>query len=302
MKDKALIFDIKRNCSEDGPGIRTTVFFKGCPLSCGWCQNPEGIRHAPALSFDRAGCRPESCGAPCTAACPAECLRLEDSLQVDHSSCTRCGRCFEVCKSGALEPVGCWVSLQELLYKVLIDKPFYLATNGGVTLSGGEATLQMSFVSRFLKRLKAEGIHTALETCGLFAFERFRELALPYLDLIYFDLKLFDEAASRKHTGQSNRLILANCARLLQQADIPVIPRIPLIPGITDNRENLSGLSRFLRRHGATSCALMRYNPLWQDKLEKMGLTARYRHSGFTPRDREQACVRHFYQAAGLAD
>jgi pyruvate formate lyase activating enzyme len=298
VKEEALIFDIKRNCSEDGPGIRTTVFFKGCPLSCVWCQNPEGLSRTPSITFRSDACRPSLCGAPCVKVCPAHALRMADSLAVDHAACTRCDLCFAVCPSRALEPVGYRVSVEKLLYKVLIDKPFFLATNGGVTLSGGEPTMQMSFVSRFLERLKEEGVHTALETCGLFYFKRFRELALPHLDLIYFDLKLFDDAASRRYTGQSSRLILANFARLLEEADIPVVPRIPLIPGLTDTEENLSGLARFLRQHKVAACSLMPYNPLWRDKLEKLGLTTTYQHAGFMPKEREDTCVRCFYQSA----
>jgi pyruvate formate lyase activating enzyme len=181
--------------------------------------------------------------------------------------------------------------VDELLYKVLIDKPFFAATNGGVTVSGGEATLQMSFVSLFLQQLREEGVHTAIETCGFFKFERFRELVLPHLDLIYFDLKLFDEEASYHFTGQSNRLILSNFDRLVKEADIPVVPRIPLIPGITDTRENLSSLAQFLRNCGVVDATLMRYNPLWADKLHRLGLVPRYQHPGCMSREGELACV-----------
>lgn len=298
MAEKALVFDIKRNCTEDGPGMRTTVFFKGCPLRCVWCQNPEGIRRAPGISFDRAACRPSECGAPCVAVCPEQSLRMADSLEVDHASCTRCDRCFSVCPTRALEPVGKWISVDELVYRVLIDKPFYLATGGGVTLSGGEATQQMSFVSRFLCRLKHEGLHTAMETCGFFDWDRFRTMVLPHLDLVYFDLKLIDDEASRRMTGQSNRLILANFRLLLAAAKDRLVPRIPLIPGITDTEENLSALARFLRQHQVASCALMPYNPLWQDKLERLGLIPNYQHREFMAKEREEACIQLFIHDA----
>ena len=134
MEPKALIFDIKRDCSEDGPGIRTTVFFKGCPLTCVWCQNPEGQARTPEISYRAEACHPSEC--------PVH----------------------------ALEPVGYWIGLEELLYRVLIDEPFFKATGGGVTLSGGETTLQMEFAHHFLKRLKEREIHTALETCGFFNY------------------------------------------------------------------------------------------------------------------------------------
>ncbi|MCP4655488.1 MAG: glycyl-radical enzyme activating protein [bacterium] len=298
MADKALVFDIKRNCTEDGPGIRTTVFFKGCPLTCVWCQNPEGIRRAPGISFDRAACRPSECGTRCVAVCPEQSLRMAESLEVDRASCTRCDRCFSACPTKALEPVGYRISVDELVYRVLIDQPFYRATNGGVTLSGGEATQQMSFVSRFLRRLKEEGIHTAMETCGFFDWDRFRKTVLPYLDLVYFDLKLIDDAASRRYTGQSNRLILANFSLLFAEAKNRLVPRIPLIPGITDTEENLSALARFLRRHQVTACSLMPYNPLWQDKLERFGLIPSYHNREFMAKEREAACLQLFYDDA----
>ncbi len=295
MAEKALIFDIKRNCTEDGPGIRTTVFFKGCPLSCVWCQNPEGIRRAPGISFDRAACRPSECGVGCVAVCPERSLRMAESLQVDHASCTRCDRCFSVCPPRALEPVGYWISLDELVYRVLIDQPFYRTTKGGVTLSGGEATQQMRFVGSFIRRLKQEGIHTAMETCGFFDWDRFRNMVLPHLDLVYFDLKLIDDAASRRYTGQSNRLILANFRRLLAEAKDRLVPRIPLIPGITDTEENLAALARFLRRYQVASCSLMPYNPMWQDKLEHLGVTPSYENREFMAKEREEACLQLFF-------
>ncbi len=294
MEPKALIFDIKRDCSEDGPGIRTTVFFKGCPLSCVWCQNPEGQAKAPELSYREQACRPSECGAPCVAACPAGCLDLQETLHVSHAACTRCDRCLDACPYRALEPAGYWIGLGELLYRVTIDEPFFKGTGGGVTLSGGEATLQMEFARRFLRRLKQRGIHTALETCGLFNYRRFRERLLPYLDLIYFDLKLIDEAASRRYTGKSNRRILENFSRLAAEARIPVIPRIPLIPGITAVPENLAGLARFLAGHPGASATLLPYNPLCLDKPERLGRTAKYQRRSFMTEEEKNACRMHF--------
>ncbi len=297
MEHKALIFDIKRDCSEDGPGIRTTVFFKNCPLSCIWCQNPEGKTGEVGISFRPEACRPSECGTPCLDICPEQCIHLEGEPHVDHAACTRCDRCFEVCPKGALEPAGYWITLEQLLYRVSIDKPFYQSSNGGVTLSGGEATSQMHFINQFLKELKKEGIHTALETCGLFSLNRFRQFVLPYLDLIYFDLKFIDDEESRRYTGQSNRRILENFVSLFKEGGVPVIPRIPLIPQITATRENLVGLARFLRRHGVQTCSLMPYNPLWRGKLKRLGLTAEYRYGAFMSKTEEQECVNYFFQS-----
>lgn len=243
--DKGLIFDIKRDSSEDGPGIRTTVFFKGCPLSCIWCQNPEGKKLLP---------EPDVHG----------------------------------------NQIGTWYSIDELMYRLLQDKPFFETSGGGVTLSGGEATLQMEFASKLLQALKREGIHTALETSGFFPYLKFKEKMLPWLDLIYFDLKLIDETESKQYCGRSNKTVLENFTQLLADAQIPVIPRIPLIPGITTTEENLKGIAAFLKQHGVKSCALMPYNPLWLGKLKKLGITTRYENSRFMTASEQNACADYF--------
>jgi pyruvate formate lyase activating enzyme len=245
VAERALIFDIKRGSSEDGPGIRTTVFFKGCPLACVWCQNPEGI---------------------------------EREQEVDLNG----------------NEVGTWISLEELLYRVRQDSPFYKSSGGGVTLSGGEPTLQLSFIHDFLKALKADGIHTAIETCGLFNYKRFKEQVLPHLDLIYFDLKLFDDFQSRRHTGCSSRPILENFARLQNEAEIPVIPRVSLIPDITATEPNLSSLADFLRHNGVEDCTLLPYNPMWRDKLKRLGKKSVYKRNSFLSTEEQSTSIEYF--------
>ncbi|WNB75946.1 glycyl-radical enzyme activating protein [Methylomonas koyamae] len=292
MNGKAYIFDIKRNASEDGPGIRTTVFFKGCPLSCSWCQNPEGIAAGPSLSFRAELCHPEDCGLPCFKACNAKAISLADrSLRLDWERCNRCGRCAAVCSNHALEQVGQWLSVDELFYRVAIDKPFFDATGGGVTASGGECTIQMNFLHEFFKKLKAAGIRTAIETNGMFNFGRFARLLLPWLDLIYFDLKLIDEAASIRHTGHSNRAILDNLLRLTECAAVPVKVRIPLIPGITATDENLRGIAKFLREHRIKQVSALPYNPLWLDKLQRFGIDTEYRCGAFMSDAELERCI-----------
>jgi pyruvate formate lyase activating enzyme len=291
MEGKAFIFDIKRNTSEDGPGIRTTVFFKGCPMSCVWCQNPEGLEPGPSLSFRPELCKPNSCGIPCFKKCPVGALQFDGHLlNVNHALCKHCGHCVEVCPEKALEQIGYWLSVDELYYRVNIDKPFFKATGGGVTASGGECTMQMDFLHEFFKKLKSEGIPTAIETNGLFNFDRFQRLLLPWLDLVYFDIKLIDEDESRHYVGVSNRPILDNFTRLNAVAKIPVIVRVPLIPGITDTDENLKGIALFLRQQGAKFVNLLPYNPLWQDKLERFGIEANYHNIAFmNPEDIQRA-------------
>ncbi|MFA7240613.1 MAG: radical SAM protein [Sulfuricellaceae bacterium] len=246
MEPKALIFDIKRDCSEDGPGIRTTVFFKGCPLTCVWCQNPEGIGRLP--EFDSAS-----------------------------------------------KPVGEWIALDELLYRLRQDSLFYRSSGGGVTLSGGEPTMQMAFAGALLKALKAEGIHTAIETCGFFNNRQFNQHLFPWLDLIYFDLKLMKVDDSRNYTGQSNRLILDNFMQLAQQSAVPVIPRVPLIPGITATAENLQSIAGFLAANGIGAATLLPYNPLWHDKAAKLGRISPYQRKTFMTQDEQQQCVAGFH-------
>ena len=297
MKEKALIFDVKRDCSEDGAGIRTTVFFKGCPMSCVWCQNPEGINPKPGLSFNEAVCTSPDCGNPCILVCQAKCLMNTSPIQAINTSCTRCERCFPVCPAKALEPVGRWVTVEELLYEVCIDKPFYTSSGGGVTLSGGEPTMQMSFIWRFLKALKEENIDTAIETCGFFNYKHFRSQVLPFLDLVYFDIKLISDSESRRYTGRSNQLIIENFLRLIRESKIPIIPRIPLIPEITNTFENLRGIAEFLKMNGVSNCSLMPYNPLWVDKLKRLGLKARYKRTSFMTKEEEDACINYFFDA-----
>lgn len=297
LSTEALIFDIKRDCSEDGPGIRTTVFFKGCPLSCSWCQNPEGRTATGDLSFRAEACEPGACGAPCEDVCPVPCLHMGATPRVDFSACVRCDRCFAVCPTACLEPVGYRISLEDLLYRVSIDRPFYRSTGGGVTLSGGEATQQIGFLQPFLQELKRDGIHTALETCGFFNLDAFRKRILPWLDLIYFDLKVMDEAQSRRYTGRSNRRVLENFTFLVREAGVAVIPRIALIPGITATRKNLQQLARFMAGLGVETCTLIPYNPLWRGKLKRLGLDSQYTRDTFLTPAEEATWVRCFQDA-----
>ena len=294
LKEKALIFDLKRDCSEDGPGIRTTVFFKGCPLSCIWCQNPEGIDSGPGISFNRKTCSAPDCDYPCVSVCHTGALLQDHPLQVEHELCNRCDRCFSQCPTKALEPVGRWITVEELLYEVSVDKPFFSSTGGGVTLSGGEPTMQMGFIGRFLRALKEDNIDTAIETCGFFNYEHFHTQVLPYLDLIYFDIKLINDNESRRYTGRSNQLIIDNFSRLIKESNVTVIPRIPLIPEITDTFENLSGIAEFLKINGVSNCSLMPYNPLWVDKQKRFGLKAKYKRTSFMTHEEEDACIDYF--------
>lgn len=271
-----LILDVKGNSLDDGPGIRSVVFFKGCPLSCLWCHNPESKKTGPEIAFDRGRC--VDCG-DCRQVCPEKALSRQNPLVLDRNRCTLCFVCLQACPSGALERVGQEMSIEEILEKILPDKPFFEASGGGVTLSGGEPTLFMDFAGKLLEALKGQNIHTLLETCGQFDMDRFMALLYPHLDAVYFDIKLMDQMAHKAYCGVSNHKILDNFSQLFKTAKKDgkrVLPRTPLVPGITDTEKNLSDIAAFLKELNVTQAALLAYNPLWHDKTEKIGAISPY--------------------------
>jgi pyruvate formate lyase activating enzyme len=282
-----LIVEIKGNSLDDGPGIRSVVFFKGCPLSCDWCHNPEGKELHVELAFDAGAC--VHAGA-CVKACEAGAL---DAGRVDRERCTRCMLCVEVCPSGALRTVGRQATLAEILRVAERYKPFYRTSGGGVTVSGGEPTLHMEFLGELLSALKALGVHTLLETCGQFSLESYLARVDPYVDQVYFDIKILDDEAHRRHCGSSNARTLANFRALHVRSvagGTPVLARIALIPERTATAENLEAAARFLRDCGASRVALLDYNPLWHAKAVKLGGTPCFaRSSWLTPEERARA-------------
>lgn len=268
---RPLILEIKGNSLDDGPGIRTVLFFKGCPLSCAWCHNPESKRPGPEISFDPAEC--VGCDT-CISVCNEKALDRANPCFIDRERCTLCYRCVEPCPAGAIARVGRYVDVEEVVAEVEKDLPFFRTSGGGVTLSGGEPTLYMEYTSRLLMSLKGLGVHAIVETCGLFDFEEFERRVLPFLDAVYFDLKIMDPVAHRRYCGTSNETILENFQKFLgvtRGEDTEVLPRVPLIPGITDTDDNLSSIASFLRENGAHAVALLQYNPLWLDKSRKIG-------------------------------
>ncbi len=276
---KPLLLEIKGNSLDDGPGIRSVVFFKGCPLSCTWCHNPESKTIGAEIGFEAGEC--VGCNT-CMNLCPEGALCRDHPFFVDRSLCNLCFACTEACPAGALRRIGKPAEIETIVADVLRDKPFFDTSGGGVTLSGGEPTLFMEYCGQLAQSLKEKGIRILLETCGLFDFTKFETLLYPFLDAIYFDIKLIDPAAHTRYCGVSNGRILENFKELhirAQNGGVPVLPRTPLIPGITDTEENIRAIADFLVSCGATEARLLPYHPLWQEKNRTIGIAAKEGHS-----------------------
>jgi len=243
------VFNIQRCSVHDGPGIRTTVFLKGCPLSCSWCHNPEGIDEAPVLMINADRCL--NCGA-CSEACPVENGGAAPAGQLwDRGACTRCGSCVEACPADARELAGCDWSVDELVDELERDRVFFDTSGGGVTFSGGEPLAQAGFLSDCLRECRRRGLHTTVDTCGLAPRETLLRVA-KLADLVLYDLKHMDPNRHRSETGADNRLILDNL-HALSESDVDVWIRVPLIPGFNGDAANIEATGAFLenlpRRH-----------------------------------------------------
>ncbi len=289
-----LTVDVKRNSLDDGPGIRSVVFFKGCPLACVWCQNPECISAKPEIQP-----LPEQCLAcfECAEACPGDLVPGGPSLRA--SDCRVCGACVEACPAGARRIAGRRLDLDQLARQLARDAPFYKRSGGGVTLSGGEPFMYPEFVGRLAARLADKGIHVLAETSGWFDFDRVAEHLLPNLSAVYFDLKIADGAEHKRRTGRDNARIEKNFRRLAELGFEELLPRVPLIPGVTDDRENLQALAGFLVGLGVHRAALLPYNPLWLGKRRALGMDLEYDHPDWMPDDRIEAC-RQVFEREGL--
>jgi pyruvate formate lyase activating enzyme len=268
---RPLIFDIHRFALDDGPGIRTTVFLKGCPLACTWCHNPEGIRQAPELFYQPSRCI--ACG-DCQAVCASNAIDLKGPERIRRLQCNACGRCAAECPSGALVLKGQYYPPDELLQLLLRDQLFFQTSGGGVTFSGGEPTWASDYLNCVMKLLKDHQIHVALQTCGEFVWERFKSDLLPYIDLIYFDLKCIDPEKHRRFTGMDNRLILSNFNRLVNNGGPPVICTVPLISEFTADEDNITAIANYLSRYMNLPYELHPYHPGAHVKSASLGRQA----------------------------
>ncbi len=263
-KTAALVSDLQRFSIHDGPGIRTTVFFKGCTLRCQWCQNPETLKFENELVFSSERCI--ACG-DCAKNCPNHAIKFDHGPHIEFSVCKNCFTCADACPSRALEPAGKEYGAEALATELLKDREFY-QPEGGVTLSGGEPFSQAKFLLELLPILKREKIHITAETCGHFNYEAVLP-SLKMVDLILFDLKALNPDLHQRLTGKDNELILKNLRRILD-LKIPHQIRMPLIPGLNDQESELKGIAEFLKSLGEPELWLLPYHRLGESKLKKL--------------------------------
>jgi glycyl-radical enzyme activating protein len=265
---KGLILNIQRFSTHDGPGVRTTVFLKGCTNNCTWCHNPESIRPKPEVQVFPEHCI--GCGR-CLEVCPAGAHQLVDGEKVYHRQrCQHCGRCVEECFSGALVRAGRFLEAEEVMAQILEDAPYYRHSQGGATFSGGEPLMQREFLLELLHRCRAQGVHTAVETAGNYPWTFLAEL-LPSIDLVMYDLKLADPEKHRHYIGNDGERVRANLL-LLGTSGKPLIVRTPVVGGVNDTPEEISGIARFIADFPELLYyELLPYHTLGQAKLQSLG-------------------------------
>lgn len=279
--ERGIVCNIQHYSIHDGPGVRTIVFLKGCPLRCRWCANPETQAVQPQLMVLTDRC--VGCGA-CKAVCPRKAVRLEGGKAVtDRGLCTACGTCQKVCKADARSIMGETMSVEDIVAQAAEDSLFYAGTGGGVTLSGGEVLLQADFAAAILKGCRKSGIHTAIETCGFADWERVRQVARE-ADLILYDLKHMDSERHRQGTGQGNERILENLTRISEKLKKTIWVRVPLIAGYNDDEDHIRSMASFLKK--SVSCCeqvhLLPYHNLGEGKKIQLEWKNGY-YEGVTP-------------------
>jgi len=286
------VFNIQKFSIHDGPGIRTTVFLKGCPLRCLWCHNPEGLEPSPEIEFEPSKCI--GCGA-CVSACPAGCQTMDEAGRgFDRSRCDRCGKCADVCLTGSLKRVGRRMTVGEVMAKVLDDRLFYETSGGGMTLSGGEPFFQPDFALALLEAAKIEGLHTALETSG-FCSRAVLMKAVPLTDLFLFDYKATGDGLHKRLTGVIQTPILENL-RALSDAGARIVLRCPIIPGANDTEEHFTAVAALMETlSGIEAADLEAYHPLGTGKAPKIGKTQAFRSAAPSKERMEQ--IQDFIQS-----
>lgn len=268
-QNKGIIFDIKRYAIHDGPGIRTTVFFKGCPLRCQWCHNPEGEFPDPEIIWHKNRCLSQC--HDCVLVCPQKALQKKGrTIHIDRTRCNLCGDCPDVCPSEALEIIGREMTVQGVMEVIEKDRIFYEESSGGVTFSGGEPLMQPEFLGALLDECRQRNIHSAVDTCGFVPSTLLKKMA-GKIDFFLYDLKLIDEKKHQTHTGASNRLILENL-KILSNRRKKVIIRIPLVSGVNDDTDNIQQTIEFLLPHSRLrEINLLPYHRGGEEKYKRLG-------------------------------
>lgn len=289
-----LTFDIHRFAINDGPGIRTAVFLKGCYLKCEWCHNPESQSFKPQLSFN-----PEKClnCFECVNVCPNYAQKIKDNKHyVDWHLCDLAGECVKVCPSGALKIIGTYTEVDLIISEVLKDKKYYDKTGGGITISGGEPMAQFEFTKELLIESKKNGLHTVLDTCGYGDQNHYKEI-MNYVDLFLFDYKFTDEELHKDYTGVSNKEILANLDFLYNNG-ASIILRCPLIPGINDNDSHLNGIKNIIGKYPRLkSVEIMPYHNMGKDKASRVGIQYKLSHIKNAEESDKQRWINYFSDA-----
>ena len=274
MDDKALIFNIQHYSLHDGPGIRTVVFFKGCPMRCSWCCNPESQSFKREISYSSAGCIGKAACGFCKEECPQGAISFggrAGRAQVDFSRCSGCLSCALACPARALKVEGREYETEEILDIVQKDQAFYKRGGGGLTVSGGEALAQPCALISLLKGARKRYIHTAMESCGQAEYKVLHEAA-QYLDFLYYDIKTLNDEKHRTFTLCSNKKILENIKRLIRDyPDLPVIVRTPVIPGFNDTKKELEEISDFVKGTGCAGHELLAYHSFGKGKYASLG-------------------------------
>ncbi len=282
---EGVIFEIQRWAGNDGPGIRTLIFFKGCPLRCLWCCNPESWSPVPQVAFFEDRC--QGCG-QCREVCPQAV-----------PGCTACGRCVQACPADARELMGKRMSVQNVLALVEKDRVFYRQSGGGVTFSGGEALVQVDFLNEIVKRCRSSGLSMVLETCGYFSWSKSQDV-LARMDLIFLDIKHMDPVIHKQVTGVDNHTILQNAIRIVRE-EYPLVIRVPLIPTVNDDVENITATAAFVSENlgGVLGVEVLAYHSLGKAKFRPIGLEYQLDH--LVPPDAEGvARTRRIFRDFGI--
>jgi pyruvate formate lyase activating enzyme len=293
--DKGIVFDIQKFSLHDGPGIRTTVFLKGCPLRCLWCHNPESQSFKVELSFKKDKC--VMCGA-CEAVCASEVHKVtENSHTIDYSKCNVSGKCVVACAYDALKLYGKVMTVEEIISDVIKDIKYYEKSGGGITISGGEPLGQPTFTREILKAAQEKGIHTCIETTGYASKEVIAKL-LPYVDLFLFDYKATDAVKHEELTGVSNELILQNLQFIYEQG-ASIILRCPLIPGVNDLEEHLQGIVNMSEKYPRLKgIELLPYHDMGKGKYKELGREYTLGNIKNTSEEQKKKWI-DFFQALG---